>query len=105
MAAFRTFTGPAEPFAVFEGETAGQALAGIYLQPVTIGADAPGYMLKVGKDLLFPYGEDVGDIFGIKGSFLEKLCQILPYGTQNFRLSESFTADRFMIWVVADNSA
>ncbi len=97
MAAFRTFAGPAEPFAVFEGETAGQTLAGIYLQPVTIGADAPGYMLKVGKDLLFPYREDVGDIFGIKGFFLEKLCQILPYGTQSFRLLESFTTNKFMV--------
>jgi hypothetical protein len=97
MAAFRAFTGPAEPFAVFEGKTAGQTLAGIYLQPVTIGADGAGYMLKVGKDLLFPYGEDVGDIFGIKGSFLEKFCQILPYGTQSFRLSESVTTDLFMI--------
>lgn len=87
MAAFRTFPGPAEPFAVFEGETAGQAFTGIYLQPVTIGADASGYMLKVGKDLLFPYGEDVGDIFGIKYSFFEEICQILPYGTQSFRLS------------------
>ena len=97
MAAFRAFAGPAEPFAVFEGETAGQTLAGIYLQPVTIGGDAPGYMFKVGKDLLFPYGEEVGDIFGIKGSFLEKICQILSYGTQSFRLSESFTTNKFMI--------
>lgn len=90
MAAFRAFTGPAEPFAVFEGKTAGQTLAGIYLQPVTIGADAPGYMLKVGKDLLFSYGEGSGYIFGIKCSFLEKICQVLPYGTQSFRLLEFY---------------
>ena len=81
MAAFRTFAGPAESFAVFENIAACQALAGIYLQPVTIGADTAGYMLKVGKDLLFPYGEGSGYIFGIKCSFLEKICQVLPYGT------------------------
>jgi hypothetical protein len=47
MAAFWAFTGSAEPLAVFEGEIAGQALAGIYLKLVTIGGDAAGYMLKV----------------------------------------------------------
>jgi hypothetical protein len=90
MATFRAFTGPAEPFAVFEGKIAGQALAGIYLELVTIGGDTAGYMLKVGKDLLFPDGQDSGDIFGIKCSFLEKICQVLPYGTQSFRLLEFY---------------
>ncbi len=69
----------------------------IYPQPKTFGADTTANMLKVGKDLLFPYGEDVGDIFGIKGSFLEKICQILSYGTQSFRLSESFATNKFMV--------
>ena len=88
MAAFWTFAGPAEPLAVFEKITAGQALAGIYLQLVTLGAGAAGYMLKVGRDLLFSYREDSGYLFGIKCSFLEKICQILPYGAQSFCLLE-----------------
>ena len=88
MSAFRTFAGPAEPFAVFENITAGQALAGIYLQLVALGADAAADMLKVGIDLLFPYREDSGYIFGIKCFFLEKICQILPEGAQSFCLLE-----------------
>jgi hypothetical protein len=98
------FAGPAESLALFEGKTAGQALAGIDPQPMPFGPDGAGDMRKMGKDLLFPDGEELGDSLGIKGLFFEKLRQLLSYGAQCFRLLLSvMIGPRFR--VVADNPA